>query len=174
MPKQTDVRADQGPREAGALNVAMPDQARLADREALRELRARYSHYWDDGNAEAFIKLFTEDGVLQAATAGLVTGREQLRRMVAASIGRMEFTIHFTTDEVTEFTGEDTATGFCRFAVHTGRTPNMQGAGTYVDEYRRTSEGWRFLSRRQRFFYMGEANVPWPPTPMPVDFPYAG
>lgn len=174
MPEQTNVSDDQGQREAEAFKATVPDEARLADREALRELRARYSHYWDDGKAEAFVRLFTEDGVLQAATAGLVTGREQLRRMVAASIGRMEFTIHFTTDEITEFTGEDTATGFCRFAVHTGRTPNTQGAGTYVDEYRRTSEGWRFLSRRQRFFYMGETNVVWPLTPLPVDFPYPG
>jgi hypothetical protein len=31
--------------------------------------------------------------------------------------------------------------------VHVGRSPNIQGAGTYHDEYRRTADGWRFVSR---------------------------
>ncbi len=173
MPERSDDAVGQA-QTGGTPGAGVPGEARLADREALRELRARYSHYWDDGDAEGFVGLFTEDGVLQAATAGLVTGRDQLRRMVHASMGRMEFTLHFTSDEITEFTGPDSARGFCRFAVHTGRSPNGQGAGTYVDEYRRTPTGWRFVSRRQRFSYMGETDVVWPPTPPPVDYPYPG
>jgi uncharacterized protein (TIGR02246 family) len=163
-----------GQSQEDSRRVAIPDETRLADREALRELRALYSHYWDDGDAARFVALFTEDGTLQAATAGFVRGRHQLRKMVESGMARLGFTVHFTTDEVTEFTGPDTARGFCRFAVHTGRSPSGQGAGTYVDEYRKTADGWRFVSRLQRFFYMGESNIVWPATPPPVDFDYSG
>lgn len=140
-------------------------ELRLEDREALRELRAKYTHYWDDGDAERFIDLFTEDAVFQMGPSGVVTGKEALRRGVVASIGRSEFGIHFTTDELTEFTGPTTATGVCRFAFHGGRAPNIQGAGSYVDEYRKTDGGWRFVSRRIRFFYMGERDGQWPGRP---------
>ena len=74
-------------------------------------------------------------------------------------------------DAITEFTGPDTARGVCRFAVHTGRSPNIQGAGTYRDEYRRTPDGWRFVSRLISFFYMGERATEWPSTPPSITPP---
>lgn len=154
--------------------MADSDNLRLTDREALRELRARYSHYWDDRRAEEFVQLFTEDGSLQAATQGICYGRESLRKMVEASIPRNDFALHFTSDEITEFTGEDTAKAVSRFAFYGGRSPNTQGAGTYIDEYRKTADGWRFVSRRQKFFYMGETDREWPTTPTVVDRPYPG
>ena len=145
---------------------------RLADREALRELRARYSHYWDDGDVEGFVHLFTEDCILQAATQGLVRGREALSEMVAQNIHRSDFGIHFTSDEITTFTSEDTAEAVSRFAYHGGRSPNTQGAGTYVDTYRKTPDGWRFVTRHQRFFYMGERDGKWPDTPSGTELTY--
>ena len=138
---------------------------RLADRDALRELRAKYSHYWDDGRANDFVGLFTDDCVFQMATQGMVEGREALRVAVAEVIHRVGFSIHFTSDEVSEFTGEDTAIGYCRFAFHGGGTPNIEGAGTYHDEYRKTPQGWRFTKRTQSFFYMGPKDGGWPPMP---------
>ena len=53
---------------------------RLADREALRELRAAYSHYWDEGRVEEFVNLFTEDGLLQLANVGDARGHDALRQ----------------------------------------------------------------------------------------------
>jgi hypothetical protein len=138
---------------------------RLADREALRELRAAYSHYWDDARVEEFVQLFTADGLLQLANVGYARGHDELRKAARQGMRREDFIIHFTSDELTEFTGEDTARGESRLAVHIGRAHPGQGAGTYVDEYRRTPDGWRFVSRRQRFFYMGPRDGEWPPTP---------
>jgi ketosteroid isomerase-like protein len=141
------------------------DGDRLADRDALRELRAKYSHFWDDGRAEDFVGLFTEDGVLQMATQGMVEGSEALQVAVTEAMRLDGFSINFTSDEVSEFTGEDTAIGYCRFAFQGGRTPNIEGAGTYHDEYRKTPQGWRFTKRTQSFFYMGPRDGDWPPTP---------
>jgi len=140
------------------------DPARLADRDAVRELRARYSLTYDAGQLDAFCDLFTEDAVLQLGILGPVSGREAIRAALAGLMPAADFVAHFTSDDVTEFTGDDTARGTSRFAVHYGRNPNMQGAGTYHDEYRRTAAGWRFTSRTIEFFYMGPRGE-WPPAP---------
>ena len=140
------------------------DHARLGDRDALRELRARYSLTYDSGQLEAFLDLFTEDAVLQLGTLGFASGRDAIRSALEAPMAAADFVAHFTSDEVTEFTGDDMARGTSRFAVHYGRDPNIQGAGTYHDEYRRTPQGWRFTSRTIDFFYMGMRGE-WPPTP---------
>jgi ketosteroid isomerase-like protein len=137
---------------------------RLADREALRELRARYTHCYDSGDLEGFLDLFTEDGLLQLAQTGFARGRDELRRALAGPMQAMEFAIHFTSDELTEFAGPTSARARSRFAVHTGRKPNIQGAGTYLDEYQLTERGWKFRARRIEFFYMGERGE-WPATP---------
>jgi ketosteroid isomerase-like protein len=155
------------------------DELRLADRIAIHELRAGYTHHYDAGDLERFVALFTEDGLLQLANAGWARGHDELRSRLAGPMRAAAFAIHFTTDELTEFTGPDTARGTSRFAVHHGRGPDIEGAGTYHDEYVRTAVGWRIASRRISFFYMGERAVPWaaapapappepPPTPAPV------
>ena len=145
------------------------DPTRLADRLALHELRARYTHYYDGADLDAFVGLFTDDGMLQLGPAGFARGHTELRAALVAPMASAAFACHFTTDEITEFTGDDTARGTSRFAVHYGRSPDIQGAGTYHDEYRRTSLGeWRFVSRTISFFYMGPRATEWPPTPPPI------
>jgi ketosteroid isomerase-like protein len=147
------------------------DELRLADRIALHELRARYTLHYDAAELDAFVALFADDGMLQLGPVGFARGHDQLRTALAGPMADADFACHFTTDEITEFTGPDTARGVCRFAVHTGRSPNIQGAGTYRDEYRRTPDGWRFVSRLISFFYMGERATDWPTTPPPITPP---
>jgi ketosteroid isomerase-like protein len=149
------------------------DTLRLADRIALHELRARYTLHYDAGALDAFVALFADDGMLQLGPVGFARGHEQLRTALAGPMADADFACHFTTDEITEFTGDDTARGVCRFAVHHGRSPNIQGAGTYTDEYRRTGDGWRFVSRTISFFYMGPTETEYPPTPPPLVAPGA-
>jgi len=147
------------------------DELRMADRLALHEVRARYTLHYDGGELDEFIALFADDGMLQLAHTGFARGHDELRASLAGAMDFAEFAVHFTTDEITEFTGPDTARGVCRFAVHTGRSPNIQGAGTYRDEYRRTPDGWRFVSRLISFFYMGERATEWPSTPPAITPP---
>ena len=153
----------------------MPDDSvrRLADLIALHELRARYTHHYDGGDLDRFVALFAHDGVLQLGPAGFARGHDELRAALAGPMQTASFACHFTSDEITEFTGDDTARGTSRFAVHYGRSPDIQGAGTYHDEYRRTGDGWRFASRTISFFYMGPRGLGWPPTPPPVTVPVA-
>jgi ketosteroid isomerase-like protein len=154
--------------DPGATPMPIEGTAGLADLLALHELRARYTHYYDGGDLEKFVALFTDDGVLQLGPAGFARGHDQLRAALATPMQTASFACHFTSDEITEFTGADTARGTSRFAVHYGRSPDIQGAGTYHDEYRRTAHGWRFASRTISFFYMGPRDLAWPPTPPPI------
>lgn len=149
------------------------DPLRLADRIAIHELRARYNHHYDDRELDAFIALFAADGLLQLAYVGWARGHDELRAALAEPMERADFAAHFTTDELTEFTGPDTATGKSRFAVNTGRQPNIEGAGTYHDEYVRTPDGWRFQSRRISFFYMGPRATEFAPAAPPIPAPPA-
>ena len=146
--------------------MTRPEPDRLPDREALRELRALYSHCYDDGRLDDFVALFTDDGLLQLGPSGFARGPSELRAALEGPMKSAAFVAHFTSDEVTRFTGDTTAEGRSRFAVHFGREPNIQGAGTYRDEYVLTDGGWRFAARRIDFFYMGP-RPEWPTTPPP-------
>ena len=153
----------------------MPDDhpGRLTDLIALHELRARYTHHYDGAELDRFVALFTDDGVLQLGPSGFARGHDELRAALAGPMETASVACHFTSDEITELNGDDTARGTSRFAVHYGRSPDIQGAGTYHDEYRRTPVGWRFASRTISFFYMGPRGLAWPPTPPPVTMPEA-
>jgi len=148
-------------------------ELRLADRIAIHELRARYNHHYDDGDVDAFIALFATDGLLQLAYAGWARGHDELRAKLTEPMKRADFAVHFTTDELTEFTGDDTASGKSRFAVNTGRRPDIEGAGTYHDTYVRTPDGWRFQSRKISFFYMGPRATEFAPAAPPIPPPPA-
>jgi ketosteroid isomerase-like protein len=141
------------------------DDDRLADRLAIHELRARYNHFYDNKDLEAFLSIFTEDGLLQLGPAGWAKGKEELRAHLGGPMAAADFAAHFTTDEMTEFTGLDTARGTSRFAVHTGRNPAIEGAGTYHDTYRRVDGAWKLSSRTIEFFYFGPRAVSFPDRP---------
>ena len=141
---------------------------RVADRIKIAELCARYTHHYDNRELEAFVDLFTEEGVMQLGPEGFARGREDLRTAIAATMDFVDFACHFVSDLIIEFMGEATARGTSRFSVHCGHEPTIQGAGTYHDDYVLTDHGWRFASRTMSFFYMGHAGVPWPTVPPPL------
>jgi 3-phenylpropionate/cinnamic acid dioxygenase small subunit len=126
------------------------DPIRLGDREAIRFLQAAYTHFYDDGRLDDFVALFAEAGVLQLGPGGaLAESREAIRSALAEPIQSRNGIRHFTSDELIEFTADDSAVGTCRFAVHmTGRSFD----GTYHDEYARGAEGWRIARRTITIF----------------------
>ena len=146
---------------------------RLVDQLAIHEVRARYNHFYDSKDLEGFLSIFTDDGLLQLGPAGWAKGKDELRAALAGPMMAADFAAHFTTDEMTEFTGPDTARGTSRFAVHTGRDPAIEGAGTYHDTYRRLDGEWKLSSRTIEFFYFGPRAVGFPDRPV-VPPPPAG
>ena len=129
------------------------------DRLAILEMIGRYSYAYDGRDADAYASLFTEDAVFEVYAGRekpLVRneGREAIREwarglheeMPAGYQGR-----HHQTGTVFEELGPDSArtrTLLLGTRRHPGdESPGVSGTGVYSDEWRRTSEGWRFAKR---------------------------
>ena len=132
-----------------------------------------YTLHYDAGELDVFVGLFASDGMLQLGPVGFGVDTTCWRTALAGPMADADFACHFTTDEITEFTVTTPRAGVCRFAVHHGRTPNIQGAGTYRDEYRRTATAGGSCRATISFFYMGVRETEWPATPPPLVAPGA-
>ncbi len=115
---------------------------RLADIEAIKVLRGRYSRAVDTKDWELFAASLAEDALL-AADSGTTEGRDSIVAMVSGALATATTVHHQHTPEI-EITGPDTATGIWAMqdVVHID-TFVLRGFGHYHEEYVRTPEGWK-------------------------------
>jgi uncharacterized protein (TIGR02246 family) len=111
------------------------------DRDAIRDLFARYCLYTDSGRADEFAALFTEDGTFETGGDPLV-GRDALRAFVAnmPDLGMH----HMLTNLVIDVDG-DTATCDAS-ALVTAKGSIMMTAHTH-DDLRRVDGAWQIERR---------------------------
>lgn len=115
------------------------------------DLLARYANYWEFREAVAWAGLFTEDG-----TFFDVRGREALEAVCRAAGERTDDErdqIHAQVNTMLVQTDDATVHGLTNvlFGTHTagtGGSARFTGYGDYHDVFVRTTEGWRFASRR--------------------------
>ena len=131
--------------------------ARLEALEAIRDLDARYCRTLDDGDWDALVSLFTEDGEFVGLSCA--RGHAGLRTFFAglAEAGLTAFWHHVTNLEIT-LDGPDTASArsfLWQPCVQDG-VPHI-AAGRYTDVLRRvdTDSGgvWRYASKQVSFDY---------------------
>ncbi|MEX0407455.1 nuclear transport factor 2 family protein [Aquibium sp. LZ166] len=134
-----------------------------ADELAIRNLLARYVHFADAGELDAFASLFTEDGSWtrentppasqggSGLPAETVRGRDGLKKMIEESIiARFDRKFrHQMTDVLIEpgNTPEE-ADGLCRALITDwrGGAGKIAMCARYRSRFVRTGDGWRFLS----------------------------
>lgn len=125
----------------------MPD---LADeRDAIRDLLARYTYNGDRGRVAELAACFAADGVLEYPGAK-AQGPEAIGATLSGGGTRnpaLRFVRHHITNPLIEVTGV-AATARSYFAVHSAIGPDH--SGTYDDRLVRTGDGWRFAHRRVR------------------------
>jgi uncharacterized protein (TIGR02246 family) len=127
----------------------LEDRIRLVeDRLAIRELTARYNHAFSDGDAEAFVATYAEDGSTTVAGGVTVVGRDALLAACLRYAGRV---VHTTTDAVITV-DDNRAFQRCTMAIYY-RSPDRSAnqlalTGGYEDDLTRTADGWRFVERR--------------------------
>ncbi len=125
--------------------------ALLEDREAIRELTARYCWLVTRGEAEAVSALYTADGVFEvpAPDGGRheTVGRAAIfQRLASVRPGQV---CPIVGNHIIAVTGDE-AVGTCAMR----NTPRdvegnlSQVVGFYRDQYRREDGGWRFAARR--------------------------
>jgi ketosteroid isomerase-like protein len=124
------------------------DVSWMLDRARILELTARYNHCFDEGKADDYAALFTDDGVMEVAGGPTTTGREALADMCRRSPRTIK---HVTVDATVSVHG-DRATQLVSLVVlnrSQKRTdqPRLMSTGVYRDELARTPEGWRFSRR---------------------------
>lgn len=139
-------------------------EQRIARLEALEEIRgldARYCRALDDGEWDALVSLFTEDGEFIGLSRA--RGRAELRAFFAGlgGAGLTAFWHHVTNLEII-FDGDDSArtqSFLWQPCVQDG-TPHI-AAGRYLDSVRRIDGVWRYASKRVCFDYFVPLTEGW-------------
>jgi uncharacterized protein (TIGR02246 family) len=121
------------------------------DREEIRDLYARYAATIDDGDYDAWLECFTDDGVFESSRFGRHSGRDGLRRFTQIyrdSLGGAQVR-HVCTNLLFRIEG-DAATGSCYLIYYHCNDGKIQQAavGHYRDTMRKTGGRWKFQSRK--------------------------
>jgi hypothetical protein len=130
----------------------MYDERTISDYLSIRNLSAQYDYFADHGEARQYAELFVEDGEFDIVGHGVYRGRAELAGLIEA--GRSNTwskRVHITADPLLEIDGDNARQ---RSRVITcvratdGTSNDFVNTGWFVDELRRTDDGWRFVSRR--------------------------
>lgn len=135
----------------------------LADREAIKELRAAYCYRIDDRDWDGFTELFTPDAHLDFGPIGVYDGTAEIRDFAEHVVGaRQPFLSHMIHNPRLDIDG-DTATGRWYFEVPCTFDDGEAGwiQGRYRDEYARREVGWRFAAVTARFNYIARYDEGW-------------
>jgi 3-phenylpropionate/cinnamic acid dioxygenase small subunit len=134
----------------------------LEDKDAIRELLARYCFLLDAYQLNEFAALFTADGewISRNGTAKGPEAIERLLRGLVPEPAPGKRRKHFTTNIVIALAG-DSGTVVSNFLVvrDSEAGPVIAVAGTYDDTVARTPEGWKFKSRRLSHDIVGESGL---------------
>ncbi len=135
----------------------MLSQQEMSDRFEIQDLVYRYAELLDSRQVEGLRDVFTEDAHIDySALGGSVGDLETTLAFLAEALNRDLFPAsqHLNANVQIELHG-DTATGrvMCFNPMHM----NLPEGGSqvfmlglwYVDEYRRTAEGWRICRREE-------------------------
>ena len=134
----------------------MTEQERT-DREAIRDLLARYTYNGDRGRLDALAACFAADGVLEfpgnsgTGPEGVTTALTSGERNPAISFVR-----HHITNPLITVDG-DSAAARSYFAVTSNNGPDH--SGTYADMLVRTPDGWRLAKRQVRIDWQAETSL---------------
>jgi uncharacterized protein (TIGR02246 family) len=115
----------------------------LDDRDAIRDVMARFTLYIDTGRAEEWAALFTPDGKLTVGNGEPVTGRAALEKLAHDTPAGS--THHFFTDEVIDIDGDRAV---CQYSllVTRGQPPTIAMCGRNRDELVKVDGRWQVNS----------------------------
>ena len=119
----------------------------LSDYVAIRQLNATYNRYADLADGKSYSSLFTEDAEFNIAGEGIYVGREQ----IAARCNATTTAVHVTTEPELDIIGDIAQQRVRMLTVlqdGNGTRNEFVASGWYIDELKRTEEGWRYHRRR--------------------------
>ena len=143
---------------------------RLEDIEAIKQLKAEYCAYCDDGyNPDAIAKLYTEDAVWDGGESlGRCDGREAIREFFQGAPKMISFAIHNVLNPRIEVHG-DTATGVWYLLQPMTTAPKNEAVwltAVYHDRYRKVGGTWMFEHVEIEVRFMSPHEEGWAKTPL--------
>jgi len=133
---------------------------RLEDKDAIRELTARYCHAVVDGDADTIVGLFCKDGVFRSHTLA-PQGHEALRAFYGGGVGGRTHK-PFIQNHVIEMTSPVEASGRCSVEIRIVQDGEAYtGAGHYLDRYRLEDGAWRFAERHYLAYHFVPLREGW-------------
>jgi ketosteroid isomerase-like protein len=137
---------------------------RLEDIEAIRELKARYCAYCDDGyDPDGLASLFTEDAVWDGGQLGRFEGKEAIRKFFRGTSRRVSFAIHNVMNPIITVDG-DRASGrwYLLQPLTFAEGPRAAWlAARYSDEYVRIGGEWKFRNVKIDLSFMTPYDEGW-------------
>lgn len=129
------------------------------DREAIRDLMARYTYNGDRGRVADLAACFAEDGVLEFP-GNSATGPSGVKAALTGGERNpaISFVRHHITPPLIELAADgQSATARSYFSVTSDNGPDH--SGTYDDWLTLTADGWRFARRRVRIDWQAETTL---------------
>ena len=120
---------------------------RLADRQELADLVARYGRYVDDRDLDAVAELYTADCTFDSRD-GPMHGRDAVIDYYRAQLSSYTVTYHYPHSHTVDFVDDDSATGIVQ--AHAELAIGGEAvivALRYTDEYRREDGAWKVAHR---------------------------
>jgi 3-phenylpropionate/cinnamic acid dioxygenase small subunit len=138
----------------------------LEEKDAIRETIASYCFYFDGGEFDQWLELFTDDCVYDAGHMGMHRGKEGLRALVAdvkktLPPGGKPALKHCVSNEIVRVTGaEATAQSYVTVYFAKGANEIVPGLiGRYEDRLVKRGGRWLFQSRKIHFELTGDLSA---------------
>lgn len=133
----------------------MEDLEQLVIESSCKKLVAKFHQFVNNYQHEELLELFAEEGVWEHIVFGSLKGRSAMREYLNRKLTTPPLCIIISSVYIDVINGTS-AKGHCYFthfhAPLTDQNPApLEGpttVGQYFDEFIKTPEGWRFLSRR--------------------------
>lgn len=123
----------------------------IADREAIRDLSARYCDCIWRKDLDGLVNLFTVDGsfIVEGLEVESVSrGHARLRKVYEKALAEIDPRL-FIHSQIVDLLGADRATGRCYVEVFSAKYGMERvGLGYYEDQYAKVGDKWKFASRR--------------------------
>jgi 3-phenylpropionate/cinnamic acid dioxygenase small subunit len=118
------------------------------DRTAIQNLAGRYSHALDLGDAEAWVEVFTDDGVMEMAEQGYQITGDALRALPSGRDPSQPASRHIPSTFVIEGDGDEATMRSYVTVVRVGDPASIVFQGRYEDRLRRVAGVWRIAHRK--------------------------
>jgi ketosteroid isomerase-like protein len=133
---------------------------RLEDLESIRTLDAQYCRLLDDGDWDALMDLFTDDGEFDGLSNP--RGKAEMKEFFSGlAAGGLTAFWHFITNLEIDLDGDRaTVRSFLWQPCVSGGTSSI-AAGRYTDEVVRVGDRWLYHRKQVRFHYFGPLTDGW-------------